>query len=121
MTNSCEPPEDIVARLRKASTARALPPGAGIMFDYNRPMLDQLPGLLESQAAAEIETLRTQISDLVTALDRIAHEPTTGSSLIAITALHAYNPARRVLNESPLPEIDKTIKPPAKYYPERQG
>jgi hypothetical protein len=62
-----------------------------------------------------------QLADLVTALDRIAHEPTTGGSLIAIDALHKYEPSRRVLNESPLPEIDKTIKPPAKYYPERQS
>jgi hypothetical protein len=60
------------------------------------------------------------ISDLVTALDRIAHMH-RAEAMIAITALHAYEPSRRVLNENPLPEIDETIKPPAKYYPERQG
>lgn len=62
----------------------------------------------------EMETI------LVSALDQIAHMH-RAEAMIAIAALHKYDPRRRVLNDSPLPEIDTTIKPPAKYYPERQG
>ena len=60
------------------------------------------------------------ISDLVTALNRIAHMH-HAEAMIAIAALHKYDPSRRVLNNSPLPVIDTGIKPPAQYYPERQG
>jgi hypothetical protein len=60
---------------------------------------------------------------MVAALEACANlqEDIHGVQLLAIAALHKYDPSRRVLNNSPLPEIDTTIKPPAKYYPERQS